>query len=381
MPASARSGARRLRARQCDRSRRRCIVRAFRRPHGDAAHQSLSSWPRRRAEGLPVRSSSAAQYPGAAQAAPIFEIWVYSPRVEGVHMRMAWGARRVRWSDRREAPHRDLRADEGPERQEHGDRARRRQGRFRSTTAAGHRARGDPARRHRVLPDLHPGAARHHRQRDRRQGRAAGRCRALRRRRSVPGRRRRQGNGDLLRHCERAGRGTPLLARRRVRLRRFGRLRSQEDGHHRAWRLGVRKTPFPRAWHRLAIAGLHAAGIGDMAGDVFGNAMLLSRPFLQARVQPPAHLFRSQPRTRPAVSASAERMFRLSRSSWADYDRRTISKGGGVYPRDAKQIALSPPGARAARAGRGAGEPAGDHPHDPEVAGRSPSGTAASAPT
>jgi glutamate dehydrogenase len=85
-----------------------------------------------------------------------------------------------------------------------------------------------------------------------------------------------------------------------------------------------------------------AAGIGDMAGDVFGNAMLLSRHIRLQAAFNHQHIFLDPNPDTARSFRERERMFRLPRSSWADYDRRTISKGGGVYPRDAKQIALSP---------------------------------------
>jgi glutamate dehydrogenase len=83
------------------------------------------------------------------------------------------------------------------------------------------------------------------------------------------------------------------------------------------------------------------AGIGDMAGDVFGNAMLLSRHIRLQAAFNHQHIF-LDPDPDPVRSfRERARLFRLPRSSWADYDQRAISKGGGVYPRDAKQIALS----------------------------------------
>ena len=66
-----------------------------------------------------------------------------------------------------------------------------------------------------------------------------------------------KGDGDVLRHRERRLGRVRLLARRRVRLRRLGRLRPQEDGHHGARRMGGGEAPLPRARHRHAVAGLH----------------------------------------------------------------------------------------------------------------------------
>jgi glutamate dehydrogenase len=84
------------------------------------------------------------------------------------------------------------------------------------------------------------------------------------------------------------------------------------------------------------------AGIGDMSGDVFGNGMLLSRHIKLVAAFDHRHVF-LDPSPDPAASfAERERMFQLPRSSWDDYDRKLISKGGGVFPRSAKAIAVSP---------------------------------------
>ena len=83
-------------------------------------------------------------------------------------------------------------------------------------------------------------------------------------------------------------------------------------------------------------------GIGDMAGDVFGNGMLLSRHIRLVGAFNHQHIF-LDPEPDAATSFSErERLFRLPRSSWADYDRTLISAGGGVHSRSAKSIALTP---------------------------------------
>jgi len=83
-------------------------------------------------------------------------------------------------------------------------------------------------------------------------------------------------------------------------------------------------------------------GIGDMSGDVFGNGMLLSRHIKLVAAFDHRHIF-IDPDPDPAASfAERERMFHLLRSSWADYDKSLISAGGGVWPRRAKSISLSP---------------------------------------
>ncbi|AKJ69163.1 putative NAD-glutamate dehydrogenase [Pandoraea thiooxydans] len=84
------------------------------------------------------------------------------------------------------------------------------------------------------------------------------------------------------------------------------------------------------------------AGIGDMSGDVFGNAMLLSRHIRLVAAFDHRHIF-LDPAPDPQVSfAERERLFKLPRSSWDDYDRAAISPGGGVFARTVKSIVLSP---------------------------------------
>jgi glutamate dehydrogenase len=82
-------------------------------------------------------------------------------------------------------------------------------------------------------------------------------------------------------------------------------------------------------------------GIGDMSGDVFGNGMLLSRHIKLLAAFDHRHVF-IDPSPDPEKSyAERKRLFDLPRSSWGDYDRSLISAGGGVWPRTAKSIPLS----------------------------------------
>jgi glutamate dehydrogenase len=84
------------------------------------------------------------------------------------------------------------------------------------------------------------------------------------------------------------------------------------------------------------------AGCGDMSGDVFGNGMLLSKSLRLIAAFDHRHIF-IDPNPDPAKSwAERKRLFDLPRSSWDDYNRKLISKGGGVYPRTEKSIPLSP---------------------------------------
>ena len=83
------------------------------------------------------------------------------------------------------------------------------------------------------------------------------------------------------------------------------------------------------------------AGIGDMAGDVFGNGMLQSPCIKLVAAFNHQHIF-IDPDPAPAISfKERERLFKLPRSSWEDYSKKAISKGGGVYPRSAKTLTLS----------------------------------------
>jgi glutamate dehydrogenase len=83
-------------------------------------------------------------------------------------------------------------------------------------------------------------------------------------------------------------------------------------------------------------------GIGDMSGDVFGNGMLLSRHIRLLAAFDHRHIFLDPNAVSAASFEERERLFNLPRSSWDDYDRKKISKGGGVFPRTAKTITLSP---------------------------------------
>jgi glutamate dehydrogenase len=88
-------------------------------------------------------------------------------------------------------------------------------------------------------------------------------------------------------------------------------------------------------------------GIGDMSGDVFGNGMLLSEHTKLVAAFDHRHVF-IDPDPDPAASfAERKRLFGLGRSSWGDYRRETLSKGGMIVPRGAKQVDLTPEARRA----------------------------------
>ncbi len=83
-------------------------------------------------------------------------------------------------------------------------------------------------------------------------------------------------------------------------------------------------------------------GVGDMSGDVFGNGMLLSKHIRLIAAFDHRHVF-LDPEPDAATSwAERRRLFELPRSSWDDYDKTLISEGGGVYSRDQKTIPVSP---------------------------------------
>jgi glutamate dehydrogenase len=85
---------------------------------------------------------------------------------------------------------------------------------------------------------------------------------------------------------------------------------------------------------------LTIVGIGDMSGDVFGNGMLRSPHVKLVAAFDHRHIF-IDPDPDPALSfAERRRLFDLPRSSWANYDATLISLGGGIYPRSLKTIAL-----------------------------------------
>ncbi len=84
-----------------------------------------------------------------------------------------------------------------------------------------------------------------------------------------------------------------------------------------------------------------AVGVGDMSGDVFGNGMLLSAHTQLVGAFNHLHIF-VDPDPDPARShAERKRLFELPRSSWLDYDRKVLSPGGAIYERSAKSVELS----------------------------------------
>ncbi|MFN7193924.1 MAG: NAD-glutamate dehydrogenase domain-containing protein, partial [Rhodospirillales bacterium] len=82
-------------------------------------------------------------------------------------------------------------------------------------------------------------------------------------------------------------------------------------------------------------------GVGDMSGDVFGNGLLRSRFTKLVGAFDHRHIFIDPNPDAEAAFAERARMFKLPRSSWADYDAELISAGGGVFDRKAKSIKLT----------------------------------------
>ena len=167
--------------------------------------------------------------------------------------------------------------------------------------------------------------------------------RGARRPRPLPRRGRRQGHGAPVRHGQCGQCRVRLLARRRV---------SHPGGSagydHKALGITAKgawesvSRHFRELGRDVMTEPFTAVGIGDMSGDVFGNGMLLSHQMRLVAAFDHRHVF-IDPDPDPEPSfAERLRLFRLPTSSWDDYDRDLISTGGGVWPRSAKSIPLSP---------------------------------------
>ena len=100
--------------------------------------------------------------------------------------------------------------------------------------------------------------------------------------------------------------------------------------HFRELDVDIGKTPFT------------VAGVGDMSGDVFGNGMLRERTIKLVAAFDHRDIFIDPDPDPERAFAERKRLFALPRSSWQDFDKTVISKGGGVYSRTAKEIRLSP---------------------------------------
>jgi glutamate dehydrogenase len=100
--------------------------------------------------------------------------------------------------------------------------------------------------------------------------------------------------------------------------------------HFREMDVNIHETPFS------------AVGVGDMSGDVFGNGLLRENTTRLLAAFDHRDIFIDPDPDPKTVFAERKRLFALPRSSWQDYDKKLISKGGGVFPRASKEIRLSP---------------------------------------
>ncbi|MCQ8775097.1 NAD-glutamate dehydrogenase [Streptomyces telluris] len=101
------------------------------------------------------------------------------------------------------------------------------------------------------------------------------------------------------------------------------------------------KRHFRELGHNTQTQDFTVVGVGDMSGDVFGNGMLLSEHIRLVAAFDHRHIF-IDPTPDAAVSyAERRRLFELPRSSWADYNTELLSQGGGIHPRTAKSIPVN----------------------------------------
>jgi glutamate dehydrogenase len=102
------------------------------------------------------------------------------------------------------------------------------------------------------------------------------------------------------------------------------------------------KRHFREVGHDTQSQDFTVVGCGDMSGDVFGNGMLLSEHIKLVGAFNHMHIFIDPDPNPKTTLAERARLFALPRSSWTDYDGRKISKGGGIFERSAKSITLTP---------------------------------------
>ncbi|MCA1856674.1 NAD-glutamate dehydrogenase [Massilia oculi] len=102
------------------------------------------------------------------------------------------------------------------------------------------------------------------------------------------------------------------------------------------------KRHFYELGHDMNTTPVTMVGVGDMSGDVFGNGVLLSRQLKLVAAFDHRHIFLDPNPDTEVSFKERERMFALPRSSWEDYDKSLISQGGGVFSRTSRSIELSP---------------------------------------
>ena len=303
---------------------------------------------------------------------PMFEIFVFST----AHGRRASahglrGARRHSLvGPARGFPHRGPRPDEGAAGQEHGDRAGRREGRIRRAGALPAEREAQQAEVIACYQTLIRGLARHHRQHRRGQDRRA--------RRDVV-----RHDGDDAYLVVAADKGTATFSD-------IANAISEEYGFwlgdafasggsagydHKKMGITARgawecvKRHFREIGIDIQSQNFTVAGIGDMSGDVFGNGMLQSRHIRLVAAFNHQHIFIDPQPDAARSFKERERLFKLPRSTWEDYSRAAISKGGGVYSRAAKSLTLSRE-AQTLLELPGAGDAERGHQGDTEVARR-----------
>jgi len=102
------------------------------------------------------------------------------------------------------------------------------------------------------------------------------------------------------------------------------------------------KRHFYEMGHDMNTTPFTVVGVGDMSGDVFGNGVLLSNQIKLLAAFDHRHIFLDPNPDTAKSFAERKRMFALPRSSWEDYNKDLISEGGGIFPRNVRSIELSP---------------------------------------
>ena len=102
------------------------------------------------------------------------------------------------------------------------------------------------------------------------------------------------------------------------------------------------KRHFRELGHDTQTQDFTVVGVGDMSGDVFGNGMLLSKHIRLVAAFDHRHIFLDPDPDSARSWEERKRLFDMPRSSWEDYDRELISEGGGVHSRTAKSVPISP---------------------------------------
>ena len=127
--------------------------------------------------------------------------------------------------------------------------------------------------------------------------------------------------------------------------------------HFREMDINIHTTPFT------------VVGVGDMSGDVFGNGMLREKTTKLVAAFDHRDIFIDPDPDAERTFAERQRLFDLPRSSWQDFDKSLLSQGGGIYPRSAKEIRLSAEAQKLSRRRR-TPHPARAYSRHPQSAGR-----------